>query len=325
MNVECLRTVPRWFAVLWWLLCGAPAFADSDVFATVNGHAISRAELEAAIHGAARQRFYHSGVADERIEALRGEVARELIDRVLLLEEAKRRGVSVSEGALASALESERRQFRLDELNGDHRQRVLALLRDQVRERLLLERLEADVKASGEFDREAVRAYYAANPDKFTTPPRQRLSVILLKVSPSATPQVWRAAENEAKLLLKRLNQGADFADLARIHSGDASASSGGDLGFVHQGMLTPEAQAAVDELQPGQVSPPVWLLQGIALFRVVEREAARLNPFEDVEARARGLLSRETAARAWEELVQRLRDEARLVIHDDTINIKNN
>ena len=303
----------------------APVFADSEVFATVNGHAISRAELEAAVHGAARQRFYHGGVADERLEALRGEVARELIDRMLLLEEAKRRGVSVSEGALASALEIERRQFRLEELDGDHRQRVLALLRDQVRERLLLERLEADVKASGAFSREAVRAYYAANPDKFTTPPRQRLSVILLKVSPSATPQVWRAAENEAKLLLKRLDQGADFADLARIHSGDASASSGGDLGFVHQGMLTPEAQAAVDELQPGQVSPPVWLLQGVALFRLAERQVAHLNPFEDVEERARGLLSREAAARAWEELVQRLRDQAQLVIHDDTINIKNN
>lgn len=296
-----------------------------DAFATVNGQVISRAELDSAVHGAARQRFYHGRIADERLQALRGEVAGELIDRVLLLAEARRRGVSVSGEALATALERERQQFRLDELSRDHRQRVLGLLREQVEEQLVLAQLEAQVKALSPLSREAVRAYYDANTDKFTTPPRQHLSVILLNVSPSATPQVWQAAENEAKLLLERLAQGADFAELARIHSGDGSASSGGDLGFVHQGMLTPEAQAVVDELQPGEVSAPVWLLQGVALFRLEAREPARLNPFDDVEERARGLLSRETAARAWEELVQRLRDQAQVVVHDDTIDIKNN
>ena len=119
------------------------------------------------------------------------------------------------------------------------------------------------------------------------------------------------AAEyDEAMRLIKQLRSGTGntFAELARLHSGDESAAAGGDLGYVHKGMLTDEAQHILDHMNAGDISEPVQLLKGIAIFRLDERIKPALNTFDDSEIRARGLLTRENQELAWEKFLEGLR-----------------
>ena len=134
-------------------------------------------------------------------------------------------------------------------------------------------------------------------------------------MDPASPAQAWAAAEAEARDLRRRLARGADFATLARIHSADASAVRGGDLGWQHEGMLAPAAEAILAELEPGQVSEPVALLQGVALLRLEARRPPQLNSFEQVRERAEKLLRRERAEAAWTAFLADLRRRSQVVM----------
>ena len=288
-----------------------------EIVARVNDVAVSAAELDTAVYVASRQRFYHGNVDDRRVLALRAEVLGKLIDKLLLLEEASTREIKV-EGAFEEQFYQHLvRRYGVNSMPKGHRQQLEAELRRRAEEQALLQRLEMDVRAVGLPGEEVLKQYYQDNIAKFTTPSRLRLSVILLKVAPSAPVQAWQAAQNEAHQLREKILSGVSFARLAKLHSGDASAENGGDLGFVHQGMLSREAQQAVDTLDEGDVSQVITLLQGVALFRLEERQEEKVNSFDRVRERAQGLWQREQAEAAWQMLLRSLRAKASIEITD--------
>ena len=293
------------------LVLSALAWAGDDVFARVNGVELTAAEVEAAVYMTARQRLYHGRMDKAREQALRREVVASLVDRLLLIEAARLRGVAVDNMAKRSLYKQMLSRYAVAALPKDHRQQIESELLQRAEEQLLLQQLELEVKTVAVPDEAELQRYYQENVDKFTTPPKLRLSVILLKVVPSAPSQAWQAAKDEAEQLRRKIVSGADFAKLARLHSGDSSAENGGDLGVVHQGMLSQEAQAVVDGLSVGQLSEPVVLLQGVALFRLEARQEARLNPLQQVRERALGLYQRERADEVWQALLGALRSEA--------------
>ena len=87
-------------------------------------------------------------------------------------------------------------------------------------------------------------------------------------------------SEEEAREILAQLQQGADFATLARERSTDlATRENGGDLGWFPRGMVAPELENAAFALQPGEVSDVLPLGEGYQLIQLVEREAARPLP----------------------------------------------
>lgn len=278
------------------------------VFARVGDRVVTQRAFDEAYRHALRSRFYHGRPPEGQLDAVRRQVADEVVMRVLLLGEAERLGLHPDDGSIGATLDAYDRRYADSPRYKAHRDELRATLRARLAEEDLLRQIETRVRRVAPPDEKQLVAYYEANPDKFTEPGRQRVSVILLKVDPSSAAAVWDAVLEQAGDLVQRIARGEDFAELARTHSGDASAHRGGDMGYLHQGMLSPAAQDVVDALPLGQVSAPVRLLEGVAVFRVDERRPARLRAFADVAARARELWLRETGERAWTDLRETLR-----------------
>ncbi|MBI2226679.1 MAG: peptidylprolyl isomerase [Betaproteobacteria bacterium] len=121
-------------------------------------------------------------------------------------------------------------------------------------------------------------------------------------------------AENEAReravKLKERLDNNADFAELARLQSEDASASRGGDLGWISPGDTVREFEQALDALKPGQVSGPVRSPFGWHLIQVLERRDQDLSQ-QQLRLRARQALRAQKADEAYQEWIRQLRDKA--------------
>ncbi len=294
-------------------MLSALTWADDGVFVRVNGLVLTKAEVDAAVYMTARQRLYHGRLDQAREEKLRREVVSSLVDRLLLIEAARERGLVVDEMAKRSLYKQMLTRYDVEALPQDHRQRIDSELLQRAEEQLLLQRLELEIKTVVTPKEIELQQFYQENIEKFTTPPKLRLSVILLKVAPSAPSQAWQAAKDEAEQLRQKIISGAGFAKLAQLHSGDASAENGGDLGLVHQGMLSREAQEVVDGLAVGQLSDAVVLLQGVALFRLEARQTHMLNPLAQVRERALGLYQRERADELWQGLLTSLRSKAEI------------
>jgi peptidyl-prolyl cis-trans isomerase SurA len=117
-------------------------------------------------------------------------------------------------------------------------------------------------------------------------------------------------ARSRLRTLKERLDNNANFAELARVHSEDASASKGGELGWLSPGDTVPEFERAMNALKPGEVSEPVRSPFGWHLIQVLERRT------EDLSRERQRLLARqELRARksdeAYQEWVRQLRDKA--------------
>ena len=101
---------------------------------------------------------------------------------------------------------------------------------------------------------------------------------------------------------------GADFAELARLHSEDGTAGRGGDLDWVFPGDTVPEFERIMDLLKPGELSQPVKSPFGWHLVQVLERRAAGLTP-ERRRMQARLALKERKADEAYQEWLRQLRD----------------
>lgn len=118
-------------------------------------------------------------------------------------------------------------------------------------------------------------------------------------------------ARNRMIQLKERLDHGgANFAELARLHSEDGSASKGGDLGWLSPGETVPEFERAMDALKQGEISVPVKSPFGWHLIQVLERRA------EDVSKERQTLMARQEirarkADEAYENWLRQLRDQA--------------
>jgi len=117
-------------------------------------------------------------------------------------------------------------------------------------------------------------------------------------------------ARNRLMQLKERLDNGANFAELARLHSDDASASKGGDLGWLSPGDTVPEFEHAMDALKPGQISNPVKSPFGWHLIQVLERRTKDVSE-ESQRLTARQALRARKADDAYQNFVRQLRDQA--------------
>ncbi|RDC73744.1 peptidylprolyl isomerase [Rhodovulum sp. 12E13] len=91
--------------------------------------------------------------------------------------------------------------------------------------------------------------------------------------------------EEEAQSLIGQIDEGADFAELAREHSTGPSGPDGGALGWFGAGMMVPEFEEAVMALEAGEVSPPVQTQFGWHVVKLNETRMADAPPLEEVRA----------------------------------------
>ena len=117
-------------------------------------------------------------------------------------------------------------------------------------------------------------------------------------------------ARNRLRNLKERLENNADFAGLARAHSEDASATKGGDLGWLTPGDTVPEFERAMDALKAGQLSDPILTPFGWHLIQVLERRNADMSK-ERQRLMARQALRARKSDEAYQEWVRQLRDRA--------------
>ena len=121
-------------------------------------------------------------------------------------------------------------------------------------------------------------------------------------------------SESEARERLARLRErilnGADFAEIARLNSEDASAAKGGDLGWVAPGDTVPEFERVMDALKDKEISAPIQTPFGWHLVQVIERRADEMSD-ERRKVAARQAIRLRKADEAYQDWLRQSRDRA--------------
>jgi peptidyl-prolyl cis-trans isomerase SurA len=133
-----------------------------------------------------------------------------------------------------------------------------------------------------------------------------------------ATPQLPEAQARQRLADFKRRVQAgqADFAQLARENSQDASARNGGDLGWASPGMFVPEFEEVLGTLAPGQIADPITSRFGVHLIQLLERRQSTLSQKEQRDV-ARNLVREKKLDEAYVQWAQEVRGRAYVEIRE--------
>lgn len=124
--------------------------------------------------------------------------------------------------------------------------------------------------------------------------------------------------KEEADAIIKQLDGGAKFEDLANQHTTDPSGkTSGGDLGYFAAGQMVPEFEKAAFALEPGSYTKqPVQSQFGFHVIKVEDKRAQQPPAFDQVKEQFRSLVLRDK----YFALVKSLRDAAKVDITDPAL-----
>ncbi len=143
---------------------------------------------------------------------------------------------------------------------------------------------EAAVASSLNISDADLRAAYEQQKDRFRTPERVKVRHILLKTTGKSKDEVPKIRA-QAEGLLKQIKGGADFAELAKKYSEDpSSAVNGGAMDWITHGQTVPNFEKTAFSLKPKELSPVIETEYGFHIVQLLEKEDARLRPFEEVK-----------------------------------------
>jgi parvulin-like peptidyl-prolyl isomerase len=297
----------------------AEALTDAE-FASVNDEKISAQEYYNAFKEGVRDTFYHGKVTEKEMKEFRDSVVQKLVDETLLLQEAKRRHITPNPKQVEEEIKLKTTKYRKQADWEKSKDAIISSMRPDIEKDNIIEQLRKKTKDVPEPSLKQVKQYYQGHGDKFTAPEKWNVSIILLKVEPSSPGDVWKETMEFAEELVDKLRNGENFEELARIHSGDDSAINGGNMGYIHTGMLSKPAQNVLNTMEVGQISEPVMLLKGVAIFRLNGIQGDRLNPFDNVKDRAKDLLTRQLGDEAWKKLIIKLRENSDIDINEEVV-----
>lgn len=254
----------------------------------------------------------------EMLFELRNRILDQLIDKKLTEQEIERLSISVSEKEVDDNIERIKEQnFFTDEELRDRLKKegyTLAQYRSEMREQIQRMKLvEMSVKSKIVITDEDIRDYYESHAESYAVEERYHIRNIIMRVSPGALPEEKEAVLARMRLVMEKLESGADFSELAREYSEASMAEQGGDLGFFKKSDLAEQIRIALKGLKPGEHTAIMDTDQGYQIFYLESVSPAAGKSFEEVKSSIEKKLYEEKVNEKFTAWVSDLREKSHI------------
>jgi parvulin-like peptidyl-prolyl isomerase len=296
------------------LLLALPPFARAEllerVIVRVNGDIVTQSEFESRQVAAVQSARIGASEVERYLRENNARILQEAVDELLLVQRAGELGYKVPATYLDEVVEGIKKENNIandDDLRAQLRREGMSIadLRRNI-ERSVLRRqvLQRELESKTLVSEAEARADYDAHLADYTREPSVHLEEIFLKGEDAGT-------KARAVALVERARAGEPFTDLAKAQSQGATASSGGDLGTLARGDISPELAALAFSLEAGGISDPVLQGGGYRVLKVVEKKDGSVVPFPEAREEINRRLSQTRIATVYEEYLVGLRKGA--------------
>jgi peptidyl-prolyl cis-trans isomerase C len=249
-----------------------------DKVATVNGNTIAKKELDRQVAMILRELANKGNPVDEsKIGDVKKDVLEGLINRELLIQQGKKKGIKIQEKAVNDRLQSVKGRFPNEE---EYKNALIknktdekTLKTDIEKELMIEEFLSKEIMQKVNVSPEEVKTYYDSHPESFKRPEQVRASHILLKIDPKADQAQKAKIKKDLVNIHKKLKKGEDFAALAKQYSQCPSNEKGGDIGFFGKGQTAKAFEETAFSLKPNEMSGVIETEFGYHIVKVTEKK----------------------------------------------------
>jgi peptidyl-prolyl cis-trans isomerase C len=263
MNFSQIRPAIKIAMVLPLFLVSALAWAaeknaPGDKVAVVNGVVISKDTYDHEMDFFARRAAAKGqALPDEQMAQMKNQVLESLIDRELLYQESKKKGVEVKAEAVSDELQKIKQRYP----NKEEFNKLLSEMgltesdvRRQIARGMAIQKLiDKEVTEKIKVSDEETRSFYDKNPQLFQQPEQVKARHILIKVQADAPDDQKAEARKKIEAVQEKVQKGEDFATLAKTYSEGPSGPRGGDLGYFRRGQMVKPFEDAAFSLKPNE------------------------------------------------------------------------
>ncbi len=265
-----------------------------------------------------QQTIAKRGVQAPAEDVLRQQVMERLILDAIQLQIAERSGIRVSDEELNASMAT------IAERNGLTQQEFAQALaadgltlqdaQEQIRQEMIISRVrQYRVAERIQVTEQEVQNFLASDLGKMQLAEEYQLANILIPVPDAATDEDLDKAQKTVASVVKQLEQGADFGQLAMTYSASENALEGGEMGWRKAAQLPPPFDRLLGEMSIGQVTEPARTAGGIILLKLLDKRGGDVMYRDEVHVRHILLKPSEIRSpEATQKLAQRLYERLR-------------
>jgi parvulin-like peptidyl-prolyl isomerase len=286
---------------------------DEQILATVNGDRITMSDYRQFL--LTIDPALVSEVVDEGL-------LKKLMRMRLILQEAARQEIGVTDEEVEKAMQDFMRKNNLTTAEFEKTIAEQGLKPSDYRKWLkenviaLVKIIDREVDGKTAVGDAEVKEYYERNRSRYReSQGTLQLKAILLKFHSTPSPQEATYLEIKAMKILADLRQGESFEKQAVLYSEDPSKKADGEFGEFRKGELAPAVERKLLVLSEGEVSEPLWLKEGIYIFKLAKRQGEKFAPFEKVKDDIRHTLLEQKREARYAEWIRSLWEKSDITI----------
>ena len=283
------------------------------VLATVGGEAITLADYEKFVRTA--------GGGDIR-ETVEQDMLKKMIEEKIILQEARRKGVEVSDAEIDKTIEEVKEQYGLSPDNLEKMLQEegtsLAAYRATTRESIMISRLtDSEVDAKVFVGEQEIDEYYRANQREFVSSPETvEVKAIFLRLREDASVTELTDLKLKSLRIASLLQEGENFDGLLYEYSDEPLKSNEGILGQFIKGALVPPLDSVAFTLREGETSSPVWVSEGAYILQLVRRDSEQYKTLVEVKEEIRNLLHTQKREKLFNDWLKTLWEKSFVTIN---------
>ena len=288
--------------------CGGTDEVPPDAVAVVDGTPISKSTLDELLtrtkktYAAQKRQFPKAGTSE--YQALQTQAVAFLVQRAEYAREADKLGVKVTDAQIQKKVDDVKKQY----FAGDQKKfeaglkaqsYTLAALRDDARAQLVSEGIYKDITGNVKISDAEAQQYYDQNIDRYKVAESRVVRHILVKT------------KDEADQIRSEIENGADFATLAKEKSQDPGSKDQGGKLTVSKGQTVAPFDKAAFSLDTNQLSEPVKTQYGYHLIQpLTDVKKGRVTPFTEVRTQIKSQLMQQKQGNVVSQWVSKVEKE---------------
>lgn len=260
-------------AALAFIGCSSPEKQSKQAIVKVNDRTVTLGQYQSAL-----KRLLPSGrgaAKEQETLELKRDLINQLIEEELLIGEAEKTGLSVSEAELSAEVDGLKKEYGDQDFKDAVTERYGSLenWKEEIKRKLLIKKIVDKVTDKKGPTEQQAKKYYQTHIKEFEADEQAKARMIVV------------SSEEQAKKLRATLTP-ANFAEVARQNSLSPDARNGGDLGYFGRGDMPQEFEDVVFMLKPNAISPVIKTDYGYHIFLLeAYRKGGRLK-FNEVKSK---------------------------------------
>ena len=267
---------------------------SEKILVVVNGEPITQTDVDEILTPIYMQykNTYEGKQLENRLNAARADILKQLIEDKLILQEAKKQELTVDEKEVEELIDELKNKFQTpQEFDATLENQKLTLndLKKRYAEQQLIKKVVGkEVLNKIVITPAEISQYYKEHKEDFHVPAQVHLKNIFLKLDENGDKEKEANTTKKINDIYAQLEKGVEFVELVEKYSEAPNVVDAGNMGYLRRGSMREEIEDAVFKLKVGEFTKPIKTSSGYYIFKVIEKQDAFIAPQENVQDKIR-------------------------------------